>query len=210
MDMQVTEVSNGNAKKAPTEYTKVTMEDGREVQFAGKRTMSRSYTIENGVVKATFDFVSGKTLSLSSADIPTETVYTLLGHGIVQKVGDESAGVKSIDDAVLATESMIARLKAGEFAKAREAGDSFAGASVVIRAICEVTGKDVGAVKAFLDGKLEAAKAAGQKLSRAALYASFRNPNSKTGAVIERLEREERAKSSAANADELLGEIEGA
>ena len=89
----------------------------------------------------------------------------------------------------------------------REAGESLAGASIVIRAICEATGKSISDVRAFLDGKLEAAKARGEKLTRQALYASFRNPASKTGAIIKRMEEEKASKSNAVNADDLLAEM---
>ena len=43
-----------------------------------------------------------------------------------------------------------------------------------------------------LQGKLDAAKARGEKLSRQELYNSFRNPATKTGAIIKRLEEEKR------------------
>ena len=93
---------------------------------------------------------------------------------------------------------------------ARAAGDSFAGTSVVIRAVAEVTGKSVEAVKTFLQGKLDAAKAKGEKLSRQELYASFRKPGTKTAAVIARLEAEDAAgKSTKVDAADLLAEIEG-
>lgn len=203
----------GTAKKV-TEYTTVKMEDGREVKFAGKRKVNRSVDLirgEDGVatgVSVRFDFLNGKTLTLSSTEIPTETSLQLLGHGVSQKVGDESAGVTSVDDMVLGSEEMIKRLKAGEFNAARAAGDSFAGASIVIKAICEATGKSVDEIKAFLNKKIEASKDAAGKatLSRKDLYDSFRNPASKTGAIIERLEREARSKDSKVNADDLLAE----
>jgi hypothetical protein len=206
--------NGGETTKAPkkqTEYTTVKMEDGREVKFAGKRKVNRDVeVVKEGEtpteVRVRFDFLNGKSLTLSSADIPTEVSLRLLGHGISQKVGDESAGVASVEDMVLGSEEMIARLKAGDFNAARQAGDSFAGASIVIKAICEATGKSVEDIKLFLNKKLEAAKAAGQSLSRKDLYDSFRNPASKTGAIIERLEREARSKESKVNADDLLAE----
>ena len=199
------------ATKAPTEYETVKMLDGREVKFAGKRQIDKTVMIDEAGQSVTvrFDFRNGETRTISAGDVPEVTQLQLIGHGLAQKCGDEAAGVASIDDIVLGVSDMMDRLKKGEWAVARAAGDSFSGASIVIKAICEVTGKSVEDVRAFLGGKLEKAKAAGEKLSRSELYASFRNPNSKTGMVIERLEREARAKTSKANADELLGEIEG-
>lgn len=205
---QQTAEAPATAKKA-TEYTTVTMEDGREVKFAGKRKMSREVILseDGNSVTVRFDFVNGKTLSLSSTEVPTKTALQLLGHGAAQKVGDESAGVEKVDDMVLGSEEMIKRLKAGDWFAARAAGDSFSGGSIVIKAICEATGKPIEWVKEFLQKKLDAAKEKGEKLSRADLYASFRNPASKTGAIIERLEREERSKAVKANADDLLAEM---
>ncbi len=195
--------------KSKTEYEKVTMNDGREVQFAGKRQLNKSVIVneETGDVMVRFDFRNGACPAISLSEVPTRTKLELAGHGISQKVGDEGAGVEKVEDFVLGVEEMIARLKKGEWTAARAAGDSFSGASIVIRAIVEATGKSVEAVKAFLDGKLEAAKARNEKLSRADLYASFRNPTSRTGAIIERLEREERSKNVKADANALLSEI---
>ena len=185
------------------------MEDGSVFSFAGSRQVDKSYDVDvhKGTVTVLLRFRNGAVRKISSHDISRETQLKALGHGLVQKIGDEWSGTKEVDDIVLTADEMIARLKAGEWGVAREAGDSMAGASVVIRAICEATGKSVADVKAFLDGKLEAAKARGEKLSRQELYSSFRNPKSKTGAIIKRLEEEKAAKSSKFNSDELLDEI---
>lgn len=196
--------------KAKTEYETVKMEDGREVRFAGKRQIDKTVEVdaEKQAVTVRFDFRNGKTLSIASTDLSIETVLKALGHGLSQKCGDEAAGSTKVEDSVLAVEDMMTRLKEGKWEAARAAGDSFSGASLVIRAICEVTGKSVEAVKAFLNGKLEAAKARGEKLSRADLYASFRAPNSATGAVIQRMEQEERAKNAKVDAGDLISELE--
>ena len=55
--------------------------------------------------------------------------------------------------------------------------------------------------------KLAAAKAKGEKLSRQELYASFRNPTSKTGAVIKRLEEEKASKGAKIDSDALLADL---
>lgn len=196
--------------KPKTEYTAVTMRDGRVVQFAGNRQADKTIVIEGEEVTVRIDFRSGDTVSLKASEMPAETQLKAKGHGMSQKLGDEYADQKKVEDMVLAAESMAERLRKGEWSVARAAGDSFSGASIVIKAIVEVTGKTVEEVKNFLSGKLEKAKAAGEALSRKELYDSFRNPNSKTGVVIERLEREERSKSSKVDANELLAEVEGA
>lgn len=197
------------AKKPATVYTKVKMEDGREVEFAGNRKSDKTILIADDG-KATgvrFDFLNGRTLTLQFSEISEATALYACGHGIAQKAGDEYSGVKEIDDMVLAVEGIFARLRAGDWAAAREAGDSTAGASIVIKALMEVTGKPIEFIKSFLDGKLEAAKAKGEKLSRQDLYNSFRNPTSKTGIVIKRLEEERLTKANKVDAGDLLAEM---
>jgi hypothetical protein len=184
------------------------MLDGREVGFAGKRKMVKEIHIGPDSATVRFDFRNGETRSFTTT-IGDPLFLQLAGHGAAQKIGDETAGVEDVDDMTVAVDDMIARLRAGEWGATRTAGDSFAGASVVIRAICEVTGKAVSDVKAFLQGKLDKAKAAGQRLTRNELYASFRRPGSKTAEVIARLEAEKAAKASSVDADELMAEMSG-
>jgi hypothetical protein len=193
-----------------TTYTKVTMTDGRVVEFAGTRQTDKTIlTDEAGkAVGVRFDFVNGETRSLMFSELGELIAAYGLGHGIAQKAGDEYSGVKEVDDIVLAVDEIFARLRAGEWGVARGASDSTAGASIVIKAIMEATSKDMATVKAFLQGKLDKAKAAGEKLSHQELYNSFRNPATKTGAIIKRLEEEKLAKLTKVNASDLLGELE--
>lgn len=182
--------------KAKAEVTIVSMSDGRSVPFTGKRKLVKE-VLENGV---RFDFRNGETRTFTL----NEALLTRLAlHGAAQKIGDEAAGVEEVEDMVVAIDDIIARLSRGEWGATRAAaGNSFSGASVVIRAICEATGKGVEEVKAFLQRKLDA----DANLTRAALYASFRNPASKTGQIIARLESEKKSK-TAVDADALLGEL---
>ena len=191
-------------KKAATVVTQVTMTDGRVVPFAGKRKMVKTVDITDGRLSVRFDFVNGETRTFTP---PDNLILNFAGHGASQKIGDEAAGVEDIDDIILATDAIIERLNNGEWGAARAAGDGFSGANVVIRAIMEATGKDQVSVKAFLQGKLDKAKEAGEILSRQALYQSFRRPGSKTGVIIERIEKEKATKSFAADADSLLEEM---
>ena len=196
-------------KKAKTEYEEIAMNDGRTVNFSGKRQLDKTVTTdeESETAAVRFDFRNGDTYTLSSTDLSLATILQALGHGISQKVGDTTAGVSKVEDMSLAVSDMIDRLKRGEWAAAREAGDSFSGAGVVMRALVNVTGKPLDYIKEFLNKKLDAAKAAGQKLTRNDLYASFRDPSSKTGQEIARLEAEDRAKAAKVNASDLLAEI---
>lgn len=182
--------------KAKAEITIVQMSDGRSVPFSGKRKLVKE-VLENGV---RFDFRNGETRTFA---LPETLIHRLALHGAAQKVGDEAAGVDEVEDMVVAIDDIIARLSRGEWGATRAAaGNSFSGASIVIRAICEATGKGVEEVKAFLQRKLDA----DANLTRAALYASFRNPSSKTGQIIARLESEKKSK-TAVDADALLGEL---
>ena len=198
------------ASKKETVYEKVTMTDGRVVEFAGTRQTDKTILTDGAgtAIGVRFDFRNGETRSLMFSELTATLAAYGLGHGIAQKAGDEYSGVKEIDDIVLAVEEIFARLRAGEWGAAKSSGDSTAGASIVIKAIMGATSKDMATVKAFLQGKLDKAKAVGEKLSRQELYNSFRNPATKTGAIIKRLEEEKLAKSTKVNAGDLLGELE--
>lgn len=187
------------APKKETIYTEVTLSDGRVVVFPGARKMQKAYAQTPEGIRATFDFANGQTRSITIAP-DHKLVATLVGHGLVQKIGDETASSNDIDDMVLDVEAMIARLEQGDWGTQRKAGDSFSGASVVLKALVEVTGLTLEAVKANIEKKL----AATEGLTRADLYKSFRNPASKTGVVIARLEQEKLAKSSKIDADAEL------
>jgi len=190
-------------------YTKVTMSDGREVSFPGDRKAQKEvfFDAETGTFGVRINFVNGKFVETKSSDLSREIVLQLAAHGLSQKKGDTYAALKDADDMHLAADEMRTQLVAGDWGRQREAGDSMSGASVVIRALCEVTGKSVEDIKAFLQGKLDAAKAANTKLSRQDLYASFRKPGTRTAEVIERLEREKAAKATGADANAMLAEL---
>lgn len=198
-----TAVAEAKAPKKETEKETITMNDGRQVEFAGKRKMLKDVTVDGLNVSVRFDFRNGETRTFT---VPDELLGQFAAHGASQKIGDETAGVADLDDMVVAVDEIIERLGKGDWAAARAEGDGFSGASVVIKAIAEVTGKSADTVKAFLQGKLDAAKAKGEKLTRQALYKSFRNPASATGKVIQRLELEKASKSTV-NSDDMLAEL---
>ena len=197
-------MSEVKVEKTVAEKEIVTMADGRSVEFAGKRKMLKDTTVDGTSVSVRFDFRNGETRTFT---VPENLLGQFAAHGASQKIGDETAGVADLDDMVVAVEEIIARLVNGEWSATRAEGDGFSGASVVIKAIAEVTGKSVDTVKAFLQAKLDAAAAKGEKLSRQELYKSFRAVGSKTGAVILRLEANKANKASKVNADDLLGEL---
>lgn len=214
--MSETQAAAADTKaKAETQRTKVKLEDGREVEFAGTRKTSKEILLdaEGNATGVRFDFINAKTRTLMFSDVPVKTLGYSAGHGIAQKAGDEYSGVKEVDDMVLAVEEIFDRLRKGAWeAEGRAAGDSIAGASLVIRAIIEAQaarGKTMTteAVKAYLQKKLDDAKAKGEKLTRQGLYASFRAANTPTGAIIKRLEEERAAKSVQVDATSLLDDM---
>lgn len=212
--------AGGNAKKK-TEVTVVKMEDGREVGFAGKRRVLKetlideskilidgdTITIQEGAVAVRMDFRNGSTRTFP---LKLTLLPKFAGHGGEQKYGDELAAPAdkplSEDDMVVAVEDLDNQLRTEGWSAQREGG-GVSGASVVIKALMEASGKSIEEIKTFLQKKLDAAKAANQKLSRKELYDSFRNPNSTVGKIVERLEKERLAKESKVNADEALGEL---
>jgi hypothetical protein len=187
-----------------TKIQAVKLTDGRTVDFPGTRKMQKeTFLTDDGKVIARFDFVNGETRSIKLRD---DMILKFAGHGALQKIGDSGAGEKEVDDMVEAIDSTIQQLNNGEWNVKREAG-GFSGTSIVVRAVAEVTGKDLATVKAGIEKKLEALKAAGKETTRQALYASFRQ-NPKIAAVVQRLESEKTKKAaSGVDSEELLGEL---
>lgn len=204
--------------KAKAEVTTVVLSDGRSVGFAGKRKMLKetlvdssklvtegdTITLQSGAVSVRLDFRNGETRTFA---VPVELIAKSVGHGMEQKLGDETAGEEDVADMIVCVDDLIDRLGRGEWRTERAAGDGFAGASIVIRAIMEASGKDQDYVKKWLQGKLDAAKAKGEKMSRKELYDAFRKPGSRTGDIIDRLEKERLSATSKVDADSALAEL---
>lgn len=196
------------APKAKAEVTLVKMDDGREVGFAGKRRMIKTSDITPEGVTTRFDFVNGETRSITIT--PEDPLaLKLIGHGLQQKVGDETAGDESVDDMILHVDAILERLAKGEWGAERSGtSDGFSGASVVVRAIMEASGKDQAFVKAFLEKKLEQGKADG--LTRQKLYAAYKRPGTKTAEIIDRITKEKLAKETpSVDVDAELAEMAG-
>lgn len=209
------------AKKPKTEYTEVTLSDGRVVSFAGKRKVLKETLIdeskiaideenglvqfERGAVSVRMDFRNKETRTL---ELPLSLIARFAGHGGEQKFGDELASPRdkplSEDDMVIAIDDLYALISKGEWGKGRAAGGGgVSGASLVVQAIVEATGKDLATVKAFLQKKLDTTEG----LSRKALYDSFRVAGTKTGVIIKRMEDEKLAKNAVVDADATIAEI---
>jgi hypothetical protein len=209
--------------KRKAEVVMVEMQDGRKVGFTGKRKVIKdtildgdkiiiegdTVTLQEGAVSVRMDFRNGQTRTFP---LKISLIPKYAGHGGEQKFGDELAAQSdkpmSEEDMVLAVEDLHDQVNIqGNWFAVREGGSGFAGASIVVRAIAEASNKPLEVVKAFLQKKLDDAKARGEKLSRKELYDSFRNPNSKIGQIVKRMEDERLAKESKVDADSALAEL---
>lgn len=173
------------------EYTTVTMDDGRVVDFAGKRRMQKE-SIEgtDGELQVRLDFVNGETRLFT---IPEVLASKFALHGAEQKLGDEIAGLEDVEDAVLAIDELMDRLNAGDWSVRRESS-GLAGASVLARALAELTGKPHSQVKEDLKG-----------LSHAEKVALRDHP--KLSPIIARLEVNKKKKASTVDTEALLGKF---
>ena len=207
--------------KSKTEYTTIKMTDGREVQFAGKRKVSKETVLDEskievdeasgivqfqaGAVSVRIDFRNGDTRLIP---LPLSLIARFAGHGGEQKYGDELASPAdkplSEEDMVIAIDDLNSQIQNGDWGKGRASGGGgVSGASLVVQAIMEATGKDMATVKAYLQKKLDGDK----ELSRRALYDSFRVAGTKTGIIIKRLEDAKLAKNAKVDADQELANV---
>ena len=171
-------------------YTSVTMDDGRIVEFAGKRKMIKESILTHEHTRVRLDFVNGETRLFTIAH---EMVQKFAAHGAEQKLGDEIAGLDDVDDAVLAVDDLIDRLNAGNWSVQREA-NGLAGTSILARALVEHSKKTPQQVKDFLASKSQAEKVALRQ-------------NPAIAPIVLRLESEKTKVKSKVDTDSLLEEL---
>lgn len=173
-----------------TEIDSVTMADGRVMDFAGKqRCKVDTFTNDSGL-HVQMDFRNGETRVFR---MRSDMMEQFALHGAKQKLVDEMAGIKDLDDAILAVDELVERLDNGEWAMKRASGEGIAGTSVLLRALVEFTGKGVAEIKA----KLKA-------MSQTEKMAMRANPRLKP--IIERMEAEKAGKANV-DTDSLLDEF---
>lgn len=200
-----------SAAKPKVEKVAVAMTDGRTVEFPLSRKISKDPVYDGETpIGVRFDFFNGETRTILLTEVNAFIRDYSSCHGLGQKIGDEWSGVLkqggSIEDIVLTCDEMMTRLRGGSWdAETRGTGDSMAGASIIIKALVEVTKKDAAFVKGYLEKMLEDGKAGG--LTRQKLYASFRNPKTAVGQVIRRIEEEKAAASTSFDADEMAAKM---
>jgi len=189
-----------------TEVKSVHMNDGRTQDFSGKRQVtSEGFVLDDGKIKLVTDFSNGQTLTTI---LPLELKDKAAAHGLKQKIHDSFAGEKNVGDMYEAANAIKQQIETGEWNAKREAG-GFSGASLVLQALVEYTGKTMEQVRVFLQNKLEAGKNSEPPLTRQALYASFRK-NQKIREIITKLETARDEKEGTADADAALAELASA
>ena len=159
-------------EKKETVIQTVTMDDGRIVEFAGKKRMIKTESAVNNTLKVQLDFVNGETRTYT---VQPELLTKFALHGASQKLGDEIAGVDDVEDAVEAIDQLLIRLEKGEWNIKRAAGSGLAGSSILVRALVELTGKTVAQIRETLSSKTMEEKMALRR-------------NSKLRPIIEKLE----------------------
>lgn len=178
MSAEATEVAATAAAKRPkTEYEKVTMTDGRVVEFPKNRKLSKQSFIPGvdgytGAPMVRLDFANSETRQVF---IPGgEVVMELMGsdpamdariahlfksatHGYEQKLGDEMAyqpkkdePEPTLEDKIEWVDELIGRLSTLEWTVAREGGGGLAGAGVLVQALVALSGKSKDEIRTFL------------------------------------------------------------
>lgn len=155
-------------KKKEKPKVSVTMQDSRIVEFpedtkakkailflgSDSKHYEKGDELPEGVtlgeaVGVRWDFSNGQTRTVLLTQLQALATGILACHGLSQKGGDEYASEKDVDDAVLAFDDLMDRLKKGEWSERREGG-GFGGASVLAKAIMEVFKLDQEQVRAYL------------------------------------------------------------
>jgi hypothetical protein len=196
-----------------TKVNTVTMEDGRAVDFPGKRKMQKSSFYDKATDTATvrIDFVNfepgerGKTIEYILPKVGQDKgdvgLVRFALHGAEQKLGDEAAGEENVEDAFLAIEALVGRLDGGEWSSRKEGG-GMSGTSTLLRALVEFTGKPVEAMKRFLSDKTQTHKMA------------LRQSTDRKGVggltlkeIVDRIEAEKAAKGSSVDVEKAIDEL---
>lgn len=205
MNAVASEAVPAKTARKKTEYETVQAEDGKEEQFAGERMINRTFSVDEGAGSASVRLAFRNSRVISYTVGPEDkidgqsAVLRFAAHGLIQKLGDEAAGAKSVDDAVEWIENLVDQLRQGKWSEGRAPGSGEAGASVLAQAIFimrEETGRPLTRekVREYLRTKTQK-----EKLQL--------RGNPKISAIIKRLE-EEAGKASPEDAEKLADELE--
>lgn len=178
----------------------VKLSDGRSADFTGKRRLNIDSTVDEatGQITMVLDWRSGETRTFKP---PVALNAKAAGHGYEQKLRDETAGENDIDDAVLAVDSLIDRLNAGEWNMKREAG-GMSGTSVLLKALVEYTKKSIEEIKVLLSSLSHQEKMALRGYNEA--------PNADGNtlkAIVDRLEAEKQSRAPKADVSAIFAKL---
>lgn len=127
---------------------KVTMLDGREVEFPGKRRMLKEAKIDGNVITICIDFINGEARKFV---LPESLLLQFAAHGGLQKYGDATSGIDDIDKMVDAVDDVDETVQSGSWNAIRDASaGSLAGASILAKALVVVTGQPIEVVRSYL------------------------------------------------------------
>lgn len=149
--------------------------------------------------------------------LPESLLLKFAAHGAEQKLGDNVAGTPDVDDMVVATDSLLARLHKGEWSAEREGG--FAGTSVLMKALTIYRLRKDG-IFAPGAGASQEDKAAytslfSEKLAKVKEFLEPKTQNEKMALrgspqlkpIVEELEAEKLAKAGKVDTDALLATL---
>lgn len=201
------EVQGQTAKRPKTEYEKVKMTDGREVEFPKNRKLQKTSLISGvdgytGTTAVRLDYANGETrlvvipgadtvvemmaeMEMSPADLArVQFLFKAATHGMEQKLGDEMAyqpkkdePEPTLEDKIEWVDELAGRLASLEWTVAREGGGGgLAGASTLIQALCELSGKTKDEIRDFLKTAGKDADGKPAPLSREERAAIRRSP----------------------------------
>jgi hypothetical protein len=146
-----------------TEGKTVTMTDGRIVEFGAKTKLKKtSKALDDGALLLTLDFANSETRTFT---LQPSLLQRFALFGAEQRYADAASPHKDIPDMVKAVDALAAQFERGEWSKRGET-DEAAGASILLRALAEDTGKPLEALKPWLAGKSPAEKAALKRSER--------------------------------------------
>jgi len=153
------------AEKKTPEILTVKMDDGRIVDFTGKTRLLKDASYDATHVFVRMDFRNGETRTFKTPHGQADAAVgafaiTCMGHGLEQKLGDVTSGIDAIEDAIEAVDTLMARLERGEWNVVGGGGTGMAGASVLARALVEVSGQPIAVVRDMLAGMDNKTKAA--------------------------------------------------
>ncbi len=135
-DNTTTEAPVAKPAKSAPELRTVTMDDGRVVEFTMKAKLKKSVEFDGpSGVQVRLDWANGETRLFA---LPEMLLPQFAGHGALQKLGDEIAGVDAIEDCVTVVDELIERLNKGDWTIVREGGAGGAkGSSILFKALVE-------------------------------------------------------------------------